>query len=319
MKRVGHLFDRIAERGNVAAAVWRAARGKRGRAEVAAFLENADAEIGRIVDELRSERYAYRSFAVRDTKRRTIHAPPFRDRVVHHALLAVAGPVLERGAIAYSYACRTGRGQHACLAQLRRWVRRGDWFLKADVEKFYDTLPHEELLRLLGRRFSECRLIGLWERLLGSSHTAPGRGLPIGALSSQYLGNFYLDVTDHFCTQGLRARRYLRYMDDMLLLGDPDEVRHARGALDEHLALRGLRLKDGGVLNRAGLGIPWLGMTVYPGRMRLGAGGRRRLRRKFRETEARFAAGAIGERERPRPAGGRHPVEAGSLPALWDC
>jgi RNA-directed DNA polymerase len=298
VKRVGGLFDAIADRHTLGLAAWRAAQGKRGRPEVRQFLGNLDAETARIIRELRAGEYcfgAYRTFPIRDPKTRLIHAPPFRDRVVHYAVVAVAGPVFERGAIAQSHACRTGRGQHAALTSARGWTRTGEWFLKADVAKYYDSVEHDRLRESLARRFRERRLLALFDALLASHAAAPGRGLPIGALTSQYLGNFYLDPFDHWVTQGRHMPRYLRYMDDFLCFGPPDALRALRDGSEAILAGLGLRLKHGGLLNRCELGVPWLGFVVYPDRVRLNRPGRRRLRRRLKDLERGWERGTVDD------------------------
>ena len=298
MKQVGGLFEAMADARTITLAAWRAGRGKRERPEVRQFFCRLDEETGRLVRALRDGSFRfgeYRTFAIRDPKTRAIHAPPFRDRVVHHALVAVAGPVLERGAIPHSYACRAGLGQHAALRQLRQWLRPGDWFLKLDVAKFYDHVDHGILRTLLARRFRERRLLDLFDRLLASHASSPGKGLPIGALTSQYLGNFYLDPFDHWVKQSGRCRRYVRYMDDMLFLGEPEVLRVWRRSSAAALEGVGLRIKQSGVLNEAKLGVPYLGFVLYPGRVRLNRLGRRRLRRRLGDLERRWKAGAVND------------------------
>ncbi|MCP5520956.1 MAG: group II intron reverse transcriptase domain-containing protein [Verrucomicrobiales bacterium] len=314
MKAIGGLFERIATVSNVAAAAWRAAMGKRGRRAVRAFFADFESNVNRLTRELTEGSFrfdGYTAFAIRDPKTRIIHAPSLRDRVVHHAMIAVLGPVFEKGAIVDSYACRKGKGQHAAVARVRSWLRRGDAFLKADVAKYYDSIPHDRLLQALARRFRERRVLGLCKALLDSYAHRPGHGLPIGALTSQYLGNFYLDPVDHWVNEELGISRYLRYMDDMLFLGEPALLRRVRNALAERLALLGLSMKhhppmegrvprgpdlipgtrgtrpseQGGVINHAAQGVPWLGFTIYPDRIRLNSPGRRRLRRRLRQLE----------------------------------
>ncbi len=288
MKAIGGLFDRITTYDNVASAAWRAAQGKRDRSAVRSFFSRFEENVNRLPRELASGDFrfdGYSAFPIRDPKTRLIHAPSFRDRVAHHALIAVLGPVFEKGAIHHSYACRSGKGQHAALAQVRQWVRRDDAFFKADVAKYYDSIPHALLCQALARRFRERRVLALLDRLLGSYSHHPGHGLPIGALTSQYLGNFYLEPVDHWVQEELGISRYTRYMDDMLLLAEPTRLRAARPALAARLAELGLTVKNGGVLNHAAQGIPRLGFTVYPDRLRLNAQGRRRLRRRFHQIE----------------------------------
>lgn len=283
MKRIGQLFDAIADCRTLTAAAWRAGQGKRDRPEVRAFFADLDAQTARLSRELRAGTFrygAYGCFRIRDPKSRTIHAPPFRDRVAHHALVAATGPAFERGAILHTYACRPGRGQHAALRQARQWTRRSGWFLKIDVAKFYDSIDRAILRGMPDRRFRERRLLGLFDRLLDSYSTEDGKGLPIGALTSQYLGNFYLDGVDHWieqdlsgvaefvrisspanpCRNGRNSHefRYLRYMDDMLLFGQHDALLLARDAIADRLADLGLAMNANGVpLQSEGFEEPW--------------------------------------------------------------
>jgi retron-type reverse transcriptase len=298
MKAIGGLFERIASRDNLGAALWVAARGKKDNPEVSRFIAAAESQLNDIVDQIRSGELQfdrYRCFAVRDTKSRVIHAPSFRDRVVHHAIIRQIGPVFEMGALYHSYACRRGKGQHAALAQLRQWIKRTDWYAKIDINKYYDSVDHSILMRLLARRFRERRLLDLFDKLLQSYQTQPGRGLPIGALTSQHLGNFYLDEFDRRLQACVPSPRYLRYLDDILVLGTRehiDSVRHHSQALLANLALRA---KNGGEWNSVRYGVPYLGFVVYPDRLRVNRNGRKRLLRKMKALKKAYAAGAISE------------------------
>ncbi len=156
---------------------------------------------------------------------------------------------------------------------------------------------HDLLRRTLQRRFRERRLLDLLDRLLDSYHSRPGLGLPIGALTSQYLGNFFLTPIDHWVHGHAKIRAYLRYMDDMLFFADHITLRRVRGDLERILGLYGLEIKQGGILNRCSLGVPWLGFTLYPDRVRLNPPGRRRLRRRWTDLVARARRGSIGEQE----------------------
>ena len=127
MKRAGGLFDRLCDARLIALAAWRAAQGKRHRREVAVFVARLEVESAQMVADLRSGTYTFSSygqFQIRDPKTRVIHAPAFRDRVLHHAIIAITGPVFEKGALEHSFACRAGKGQHAALRQAGQWLRR---------------------------------------------------------------------------------------------------------------------------------------------------------------------------------------------------
>lgn len=296
MIRIGGLFDPIWDRENLASAFWRAKRGKRQSRDLTEFMSNASENLNRISNQLRSGVYsfgAFEQFSVRDTKTRIIHAPRFQDRVVHHAMINVIGPVLERGALVHSYACRKGRGQHAAIRQASQWTKRMDWYGKIDIEKFYDNVDHDLLRQMLGRRFSESRLLRLFDRLLESYDTVPGKGIPIGALTSQYFGNFYLDEFDRQMKATGMVHRYLRYMDDIVLWSRPSQLAEIRSIANDRLYELKLQAKHNGEWNACRQGVPFLGFVIYPDRIRLNAGGRRRLRKKFRMLDRSHKLGKL--------------------------
>jgi hypothetical protein len=140
------------------------------------------------------------------------------------------------------------------------------------------------LHRLFSRRFKDRRLLGLFSTLLASYSTAPGKGLPIGSLTSQHFANLYLAPFDHFVKETLRVPGYVRYMDDFVLFdADRERLRRARDAVAAFLGdeLR-LHLKHPGLLDRTAAGLPFLGLSVRPSHVRLLAKTKRRVRRKLR-------------------------------------
>lgn len=308
MERLSGYFEKIADRSTISRAAFRAAAGKRHRADIVAFLNRLDQEACQIVDRmicqtsvsfLTSESNdlfgSYSSFQVRDTKTRTIHAPSFSARVVHHAIIDIIGPALEKGAYRHSYACRKGYGQHAAIRQARKWIEPDLWYLKMDMNKFYDSVDHATLLTMLHRRFRDPRLMQLLEQLIESYEVSPGKGIPIGALTSQYFGNFYLDAVDRWIKQTMRIRRYLRYMDDLLLIGEARSLREVLQRMPEVLDALQLTVKHSGELNRIMHGIPFLGFVLFPHRTSLNKMGKQRLRRRLNRIHSDLQAGIRSE------------------------
>lgn len=164
-----------------------------------------------------------------------------------------------------------------------------------DVAKFYDSIPHGNLQRKLAKRFREKRVLQLFEELLASYHTRENTGLPIGALTSQYLGNFYLDPIDHSVLKSGLTVRYLRYMDDLFFFADRESLLEVRSLVRSRLAEMGLRIKAEGILNQCREGVPFLGFVLYPDRIQLDRRGRRRLRMKWTRLERDFLIGRVGE------------------------
>lgn len=294
------------------AATQRAALGKRQRPEVARFLMDAERECLRLQRALRlppDSPEAWRpgpaySFDIRDPKPRRITALPFVDRVVHHALCAVIEPRLTRYAIYDSYACQVGKGQHAALARAQRFVvaSRGGWAFRGDVTSYFASIPHEPLLDLLMRRVADRELVERLERIVRAYPAATGRGLPIGALTSQHLANLYLGALDHYIKDDLGVRRYLRYMDDWLAVGDRDAMLELRGQVEAYLRERLLLKLNPRTSNVLPLrdGVPLLGMRVYEAVIRMRPERWRRFRRTQRAVAEALQAGELDEDEAAR-------------------
>jgi retron-type reverse transcriptase len=289
MKRAGNLYGAICDRDNLRLAWVKARRGKADRPDVQAFAANAAAELEALEADLRARRWNlghYTHFTIHDPKERIITAAPFRERVLHHAVMNVCEPYFEKWQLDVSHACRKGRGLDTALAAARRHARRNGWHLKLDVRKYFDSIPHDRLLARLGRRFKDETLLELFAAILDTYETLPGRGLPIGNLTSQFFANFHLEPLDRYVQETLRVRGYVRYMDDFVLWGDSREgmktlERQVRTFCGEELSLE---LKPI-VLNRTAAGLGFLGYVVRPDGMKLSARAKRRFRGKIAEAD----------------------------------
>ncbi|AMV71434.1 RNA-directed DNA polymerase [Desulfuromonas carbonis] len=302
MKRVGNLYLSIADPDNLRRAFLKAARGKRQRREVREYTANLDANLMELHRQLLAHEVVvgdYRFFIVRDPKVRQICAASFRERVLHHAIMNICEPVLEGYAIDDSFACRQGKGLHTALKRAQQFTRCNSWYLKLDIRKYFDSIPHDRLLALLARRFKDRDLLELFARILAAYETEPGRGLPIGNLLSQHFANFYLGALDHWLKEQRQVKGYLRYMDDFVLFAaDRETLRTELAAIEtfirDHL---GLELKENIQLNRVAHGLPFLGFRLYPHTVRLAPRSRERFARRLVEYETFFAAGSWNEAE----------------------
>ncbi len=279
----------IAEWDNLTAAFWRAAKGKRHRTEVARFAASLERELARLRAQILAATLPdepMTSFEIRDPKPRTIHAPSFRSRVLHHALIHRIGPVLERSLVADSFACIRGRGTRAAVARAQHHTRRHPWFVKIDVAAYFASVEHDRLLVDLERRLRDRGVLELCRAVLAVHQSAPGRGLPIGALTSQQFANLYLGPLDRLLLEGLRVGGMVRYMDDTLWWTSSRE--RARAQLDEAVEFlaerRGLRVKPTWQINRSVHGATICGYRVYPYGLRLSS----RRRRRYRKARARW-------------------------------
>ncbi len=297
MRRILIRIEDVADRANLVEAFRLASRGKRHRPDQRAFAARLDAELdalrqGILVGDLPLGQA--RRFLIHDPKRRAIHAPVFRERVLHHALMRPLAPVLERRLCDHSYACRAGGGQFAALDTAQRRAIAHPWFLKLDVRSYFDSIPHDGVLARLARVVKGAAVLALVERIV-RSHGRAGRGLPIGALTSQHLANLYLEPLDRLVQEELGAGGYVRYMDDLLLWGEcPWQLARWHRALVAGAADLGLAFKPPQIA-RSAAGMDALGWRVYPGWRRLDRRSRRRLTRRWRALDTAWVLGGISE------------------------
>jgi len=300
MKRHGQLMAQLADGENLRLAFWKAAKGKRGKADCLAFRERLEANLAALGAELLTGGVFvgdYHYFQVHDPKERLICAAAFRERVLHHALMNVCEPVLERGAVFDSYACRKGKGRLRAVERAQGYARTHRWFLKLDIRQYFASIHQGTLRRLLGRKFKDPVLLGIFDRIIGSYHSAPGRGLPIGNLTSQHFANFYLGPLDRFLKETLGRRAYVRYMDDFVVWGESGgDLRGVWERVRAFLAAElKLTLKANTALNRTAFGMDFLGYRLFPGTLRLARRSKVRFARKFQRYEAAHLRGDWSE------------------------
>ncbi len=296
MKRAGNLYKKIATYENLCQAFWKAARGKQHRQEVIAFRSSFDSRIGKLQEGLLQHQPDignYHFFKVFDPKQRSICAASFSERVLHHAIMNVCEPVLETGAIYDTYACRTGKGNRKALARAQFFARKHSWYLKLDIKKYFDSIDHAVMLRLLFRRFKDRELLDLLAKLMDTYHTSQGKGVPIGNLISQHLANFYLGDFDHWVKETQKFKGYLRYMDDMLFFGQNcAELKALLEKIESYLQQTlALQLKPNFDLNCCRHGVSFLGYRIYPNKIELSSRSKRRFLHKFREYEQKWQNG----------------------------
>jgi hypothetical protein len=326
MKRRGQLFEEIISFANLLAAAHKTLRGQKDRPAAAQLYFRLEPELLALQEELATGTYQprpYRVFEIFEPKRRVICAADIRDRVVHHALCNVVGPLFERTMISDTFACRAGKGAHAAVARAQHFAQRQAYYLQCDVRQYFASIDHPALKALLRRKLKDPRVLLLLEQII--DHPLPvaaqaGVGLPIGNLTSQYFANLYLGELDHFVKERLRASGYLRYMDDFVVFGaDKASLRAIHTQAQEFLtsSLR-LQLKERAtVLAPVSQGLALLGFRVFPQQVRLQGAKWRCLQKRLRAKEAACENSALAEDDLRRSVGSMlgHVVHADTLHA----
>ena len=320
MKSYKNLYPQIHSFETLYTAYRAARRGKRGRVAVARFEFDLEHNLLELQAELREQSYrpgAYTNFHIYEPKRRLVSAAPFRDRVVHHALCRTIEPIWEARFVHTSFACRVGKGTHAALDQCQAWLRQYRYAFHGDVVKYFPSIDHHILRGLLARHIADRQTMGLVDRILDSGAGIqadecpvtyfPGddlfaalrpRGLPIGNLTSQFWANVYLHELDLFAKHVLRCPAYLRYMDDFVLFGDDKAELHEARALAAQVLREqsALELKvPGTFVTPVSEGVPFLGLRIFPGTVRLAHPAWSRFRRRWRQRLHELDTGGLDE------------------------
>lgn len=167
----------------------------------------------------------YFEFKVYEPKERIIHAPHFIDKIVQVALNKVIRDIFLRYYIKDSYACIVGRGTHAAVDQVQRYMRLaqeeyGDdcYVIKLDISKFFYSIDRGLLKSIIFKIIKCDKTRDIIGSILDSMNMISPLGLPLGNTTSQSFANIYMNRFDQFCKRILKIKYYIRYMDDSIAI-----------------------------------------------------------------------------------------------------
>jgi retron-type reverse transcriptase len=225
------LFHKIISVENLFCAWREFKRGKNKSPDVQAFAFSLEDNIFTLHDQLLLGIWQpdpYVGFYIKDPKLRHIHKASVRDRVFYQAVFRVLDPVWEPKFIAHSFSSRVGKGTLAGVIAIesfarkasRNWTRKS-YALSCDIRKFFDSIDHGILESLIARVISgnqEDQLLSLIYKIVRGFESSPGKGLPLGNVTSQLFANVYLNELDQFMKRKLEAQYYARYCDDFVIV-----------------------------------------------------------------------------------------------------
>jgi retron-type reverse transcriptase len=126
----------------------------------------------------------YRYFRVYDPKERQIAVAPFRDRVIHHAVVNILEPIYEKSFIYDSYATRPEKGVHKAILRTQEFLRNNERYLRTDIKRYFDSVNHSTLLDILRRKIKDNDLLWLLEKIIKA--VPEDKGIPIGNLREDW-------------------------------------------------------------------------------------------------------------------------------------
>ena len=192
---------------------------------------NLAENLSRMSMDLKNHAYrmkGYYHFTIYEPKERAIFAAYYQDRVLLHCVCdEIIAPLLAPRLIYDNAACQKGKGTHFALDRFSGFLRehyklhgRNGYVLKCDIAKYFASIDHTVLKGKLKKVVKDADVRDLLFQYINSYETEgqPGRGLPLGNQSSQWFAIYYLDPLDRLVKEKLQVKRYIRYMDDCLLL-----------------------------------------------------------------------------------------------------
>ena len=296
------LYCQITDFRNLYASFKKAFKGKKNDPEASDFFLNLEVRLFKLKNNLSSRQYKpgkYNYFKIRGPKERIISEAPFRDRVVHHALISIIEPIFEPIFIKNSFACRKGKGTHRAVRLAQKYLQTKRFYLKMDIEKYFETMDHKKLIEIFTETIQDRHVLRLLKIILKTSEQSSGikeKGIPIGNLTSQFLANVYLDKLDHYALEDLSIRYYIRYMDDFVIFdNDKEKLKEYRDNLTQFVSRELLlKVKDRAtIIQRRENGLGLLGYRVFPGLLRVKNKNIKRLKQKVFLREKQYKEGKI--------------------------
>ena len=187
-------------------------------------------------------------------KKRPLGIPIIRDRIVQTAFLMVLEPIFEADFSESSYGFRPKKSAHDAIREIYKYLNWGcEEIYDVDLEKYFDTVEHWKLMRLLSRRISDGKILQVIKQWLSCGYVEDEhqhqskRGTPQGGVISPLLANIYLHPVDKaFERNGIGNIRkgsihLVRYADDMVILAQKN-LEKGEGILEHYIERLGLKL-----------------------------------------------------------------------------
>lgn len=299
MKRINNLFPQIYDHDNIDLADRKARKCKKNTYGVKKHDENREQENLQIHENIKNGTYktsGYSTFKIYEPKERIIFRLPYNpDRIVHHAVMNILEPIWVKTFTRDTYSCIKNRGIHALAQQLRKDLDADPqgtlYCLKMGIKKFYPSINHAVLKRILKKKIKDKKLLKLLGEVIDSAD-----GVPIGNYLSQFFANLYMAYFDHWVKEELKVKYYYRYADDIVILSDnKNQLRSWLVAIKLYLTHElQLKLKDNyQIFSVNSRGIDFVGYVFYHTHTKL----RKSIKMKLHKLIDKYEQGKLSKEE----------------------
>ncbi len=244
--------------------------------DVSLFDFRCEEHLFGLQSELRKMTYVhgpYTHFIVQDPKKRNIHKPSVKDRVVHQLLFEYLSSVYEPKFIFDSYASRKNKGTLRAAKKIQSFMKHtpsNGWVMKCDVRKYFANVDHRILLTSLATHVRDTNIFNLLKKVVASFSQEAGKGIPLGNLTSQLFANVYLNELDQYAKNTLHIKQYARYNDDIVVVSDTKS--HLMSLRDKILGFCNSRLlleipTEKIIIRKCAWGIDFVGFEIFSNRL----------------------------------------------------
>lgn len=270
-------YDELFSLNNIFNAWEKFRRGKSSKADVMGFELHLEDNLFGLYEDLLTNNYkhsSYKHFQVFDNKKRDIYKAEVPDRVVHQIIYDYLLSLFEPEFISDSYASRIGKGQYKAISTFRYFIKLAQsnskpiFTLKCDVRKYFESIDQGILLGLIREKIPCERTFAIIKEIIFSYvFFAPGKGVPLGNITSQISANVYLNVLDNYVKKELKCRFYVRYNDDVVIVSESAEklaeIRNKMILYAKVKLLLEIPLEKTSI-RKIDWGVDFLGFTILP-------------------------------------------------------
>lgn len=304
------LYERIYDTKNLEESYKRTQSGNRKyRKEAIYFAMSKERKLRCLQKELEDRTYrpgSYIEFYVFEPKKRLVHAPHIRDKIVQFSIHTVLQGVYRPVFIKDSYACLEDKGAHEAVHRIQHYMRLAQWkyeepyIVKIDVRKFFYSINRDILKTIYRKKIpeSEQDFLRILDMIVDSSPEGE-KGLPLGNVTSQDFANIYLNEVDQFCKRYLGLKWYVRYMDDIcIVVKDRETARDVlakiRTYVKDHLDLE---LNEKTHIYPLAQGINTLGFRIHTTHLEVRNSSKTAMKRRIKKIDEKVQSGRLTKKQ----------------------
>lgn len=304
------LYERIYDTKNLEESYKRTQSGNRKyRKEAIYFAMSKERKLRCLQKELEDRTYrpgSYIEFYVFEPKKRLVHAPHIRDKIVQFSIHTVLQGIYRSVFIKDSYACLEEKGTHEAVHRIQHYMRLAQWkyeepyIVKIDVRKFFYSINRDILKTIYRKKIpeSEQDFLRILDMIVDSSPEGE-RGLPLGNVTSQDFANTYLNEVDQFCKRYLGLKWYVRYMDDIcIIVKDRETARDVlakiRTYVKDHLDLE---LNEKTHIYPLAQGINTLGFRIHTTHLEVRNSSKAAMKRRIKKIDEKVQSGRLTKKQ----------------------